>query len=212
MFIRSIRTVAGAITISMIAGSALVGAPVQGAALEVETLPVMQVLGAARPPVGHVEFCAGMPQECAAMPGRAMRIVLTSVSLAELDRMNRYVNARIAPVTDAELFGVAEKWSYPIDRGDCEDYVILKRRMLIDGGWPPSALLITVVRDEKGDGHAVLTVATDKGDLVLDNQRDEILPWQRTGYQYVKRQSQADPSAWVFVGTGPAAPGVASAR
>jgi len=27
--------------------------------------------------------------------------------------------------------------------GDCEDYVLLKRKMLIDAGWPREALLIT---------------------------------------------------------------------
>jgi predicted transglutaminase-like cysteine proteinase len=39
---------------------------------------------------------------------------------------------------------------------DCEDYVLLKRRMLMQAGWPREALLVTVVRDKKGDGHAVL--------------------------------------------------------
>ncbi len=35
----------------------------------------------------------------------------------------------------------------------------------MQAGWPREALLITVVRDKKGDGHAVLTVKTDKGDF-----------------------------------------------
>ena len=74
-------------------------------------------------------------------------------------------------MTDLEHWGVVEKWSYPEDGyGDCEDYVLLKRRMLMQSGWPREALLITVVRDRKGDGHAVLTVKTDKGEYILDNQ------------------------------------------
>ena len=63
--------------------------------------------------------------------------------------------------------------------------------MLIESGWPREALLITVVRDKKGDGHAVLTVKTDKGEFILDNQNEDILPWSETGYRFVKRQSQA---------------------
>ena len=57
-----------------------------------------------------------------------------------------------------------EKWSYPDDGyGDCEDYVLLKRRLLAARGFPESTLLITVVRDENNEGHAVLTVRTDRG-------------------------------------------------
>jgi len=96
---------------------------------------------------------------------------------------------------------VVEKWSYPDDGyGDCEDYVLLKRRTLMEAGWPREALLITVVRDRKGDGHAVLTVKTDQGEFVLDNQVQEILPWSETNYRFVKRQSQSDPNQWVSIG------------
>src|SRR5204862_6009211 len=94
-----------------------------------------------------------------------------------------------------------EKWSYPTDGyGDCEDYVLQKRKMLIDAGWPREALLITVVRDKKGDGHAVLTVKSDKGEFILDNQNEEVLLWTETGYRFVKRQSQHDVSVWVSLG------------
>ena len=78
--------------------------------------------------------------------------------------------------------------------------MLLKRRMLMQAGWPREALLITVVRDKKGDGHAVLTVKTDKGDFVLDNQEEEILLWSETGYRFVKRQSQSNPNVWVSLG------------
>ncbi len=78
--------------------------------------------------------------------------------------------------------------------------MLLKRRTLISLGWPAETLLIAVVRDKRGDGHSVLMVATDHGDLVLDNQEAEILPWYETGYRYVKRQKQGDPDAWVSLG------------
>lgn len=174
--------------------------------------PSMKVFGTARAPIGHAMFCATYPGECAPKGDRNARTVLDIARVTEMDRINREINGLIAPVTDAELYGTAERWAYPVDRGDCEDYVLLKRRMLIQAGWDPSSLLITVVRDEKGDGHAVLTAVTDRGDFVLDNQRDEILPWIATGYEYIKRQSQSDPKAWVYVGPARPETGVATAR
>ena len=106
-----------------------------------------------------------------------------------------------------------EKWSLPSDGyGDCEDSVLLKRRMLVEAGWPREALLITVVRDKKGEGHAVLTVKTDKGEFILDNQEDRVLLWSETGYRFVKRQSQSDQNVWVSLGDPRPAPSTASAR
>ena len=90
--------------------------------------------------------------------------------------------------------------------------MLLKRRMLIQSGWPREALLVTVVRDRHGDGHAVLTVKTDKGELILDNQNDEIRLWSDTGYRFVKRQSQADPNVWISLGDPRAAPATATSR
>jgi predicted transglutaminase-like cysteine proteinase len=173
--------------------------------------PAMDVIGFARAPVGFVAFCTRYPTDCAA-DKEPRRIVLTSQSIAELDRVNRLVNGRVQPVTDLALYGKTEYWAYPVDKGDCEDYVLLKRKMLIQTGWPASALLITVVRDQADEGHAVLTVVSDKGDYILDNQRDGVLPWRATVYDYIKRQSQTDPKAWVFVGTAKAGVGVASTR
>jgi predicted transglutaminase-like cysteine proteinase len=83
--------------------------------------------------------------------------------------------------------------------------------MLMQAGWPREALLITVVRDKRGDGHAVLTVKTDRGEYILDNQESEVLAWNKTGYRYVKRQSQSDQNAWVSLGE-PRAPATVSAR
>jgi predicted transglutaminase-like cysteine proteinase len=84
--------------------------------------------------------------------------------------------------------------------------------MLMQAGWPRQALLITVVRDQKGEGHAVLTVKTDKGEFILDNQNEEILLWSDTGYRYVKRQSQTDPNVWVALGDTRPATSTATSR
>src|SRR5262249_3315941 len=101
-----------------------------------------------RPPIGWVEFCADQPNECATVTSTARDIVLTTQAWKELIRINKWVNETIKPITDLEHWGVVEKWSYPDDGyGDCEDYVLLKRRMLVQAGWPREALLVTVVRD-----------------------------------------------------------------
>jgi predicted transglutaminase-like cysteine proteinase len=156
------------------------------------------IFGETSPPIGWVRFCQSRPWECRDS-GRAPRdAVMTRARLAELVELNRRVNAEIEPKTDLEIYGVEEHWTYPTAGvGDCEDYVLEKRRRLMQRGWPESALLITVVRDRRGDGHAVLIVRTNEGDLVLDNVTDEVKPWRDTGYRFVKRQSQWSPNVWV---------------
>jgi predicted transglutaminase-like cysteine proteinase len=150
-----------------------------------------------RPPVGYLQFCRQNPADCSAQAAGPQRLTLSQSRMQELTEINSLVNNAITPVTDQNLYGVAEMWTYPYDRGDCEDYVLLKRRLLMERGWPASALLITVVRDQKGDGHAVLTVTTSAGDLVLDNQEADIRFWRDTPYEYLKRQSKGDPNRWV---------------
>ncbi len=154
-----------------------------------------------RPPIGWVEFCAEHVSECKVAPSEPRSVVLSLRLWRDLVRINQAVNANIRPMTDLEHYGVVEKWAYPDDGyGDCEDYVLLKRRMLMEAGWPREALLITVVRETSGDGHAVLTVRTDHGDFVLDNQNEAIVLWSESGYRFVKRQSQSDPNVWVSLG------------
>ena len=165
----------------------------------------------ARPPIGWVQFCTERPAECRTERSVPRDVQFNKAVMQELVRVNRYVNAKVKPLTDLEQYGVIEKWTYPDSGyGDCEDYVLLKRKMLLALGWPREALLITVLRDKKGDGHAVLTVRTDKGEFILDNQVEEVLPWADTGYRYVKRQSQYDPNIWVSLGDQRPTPFVAA--
>ena len=166
-----------------------------------------------RPPIGWIEFCAERPRECSVGTSIARDVVLSAKAWKDLVRVNKWVNDNIRPKTDLEHWGVVEKWSYPDDGyGDCEDYVLLKRRMLMQSGWPRQSLLITVVRDKRGDGHAVLTVKTDRGEFVLDNQNEEVVLWSETGYRFVKRQSQSDPNVWVALGDPRPATTTAAAR
>lgn len=159
--------------------------------------PFMKVVGKTLPPIGYVQFCEANPSECRFGKTKAVRVRMSDSRWNELVKVNDFVNGRISPVTDQDLYNTPELWTYPERSGDCEDYVLLKRRHLIDLGWPPQTLLITVVRDIDNGGHAVLTVVTDLGDFILDNQNPDILPWMSTRYTYHKRQSQNGPNNWV---------------
>ena len=159
--------------------------------------PFMRVYGPAQPPYGFVRFCERNPDACRARHIEDIRFQPTPERLSELDEVNRWVNHAIAPATDMEIYGVSEFWTYPVDRGDCEDYALLKQKILIQRGWPKSSLLLTVVRDEKGEGHAVLTARTSQGDFVLDNKIDDVRLWNSAGYYFLMRQSYLDPRVWV---------------
>jgi predicted transglutaminase-like cysteine proteinase len=190
---------------------ALLAAPTAGTA---EERPLFISIGdTVRPPIGWVEFCVEYDPECKTKPSAPRDVVLSTQAWKDLQRIDLWVNTNIKPMTDMDHWGVVERWNYPDDGyGDCEDYVLQKRKMLMQAGWPREALLITVVRDQHGDGHAILTVKTDKGEFILDNQTDNILPWTDTGYRFVKRQSQSDPNVWVSLGDPHSAPATASSR
>ena len=150
-------------------------------------------------PVGANDFCKAHKGECTANPNAVAASVLTDKRWEQLVEVNNLVNAAIVPVTDQDYYQVSEYWTYPDGYGDCEDFALAKRKALIDAGWNPSTLLMTVVRQPNGEGHAVLMVRTDRGDLVLDNQDGRILLWNETPYTYLKRQSQADAGQWIDI-------------
>jgi predicted transglutaminase-like cysteine proteinase len=197
-----------------IAAAALAGAPAMpGAQAAGERTLFISVGATARAPIGWTEFCSEYAPECETRQLDARDVVLTAKAWKDLTRINKWVNDTVKPITDLEHWGVVERWNYPDDGyGDCEDYVLLKRRMLMQSGWPRQALLITVVRDKRGDGHAVLTVKTDKGEFILDNQNEDILLWSDTGYRFVKRQSQNDPNVWIALGDPRPATATATSR
>ena len=157
----------------------------------------MRTFGNVQPPHGFVRFCEMTPSECGTGNGQESRVYASPERLSELDDINRTINHAIAPATDMEVYGVKEYWTLPRTKGDCEDYALLKRHALVERGWPVNALLLTVVRDEKGEGHAVLTARTSQGDFILDNKVEDVRVWNRTDYQYVMRQSFLNPRVWV---------------
>jgi predicted transglutaminase-like cysteine proteinase len=125
--------------------------------------------------------------------------------------VNLLVNASIQPRSDMDHWNVLDRWDIPTDGyGDCEDYALLKRKLLMAEGLPRQALLITIVKDENGEGHAILTVKTDRGEFILDNMNDEVKPWTQLPYRFVKRQSQTDPNVWEQLGEPTSAPLIVS--
>lgn len=153
-------------------------------------------------PYGWVDFCNRRPEECSLGKLKPLDVRLNKSTWATMQKLNRRANDAIEPVTNLEHWGtLVDHWDYPVDgKGDCKVYALYKRKLLIEAGFPRQALLMTVVRDLEGEGHAILTVKTDRGEFVLDNLSDEIRPWDATGYTYVKRQSQDDPNVWLDLG------------
>lgn len=196
-----------------IAGSLLVGTILMlgGAATQARSGPSMPEAGSpaetgatVRPVAAWNAFCARLPAECTVDTTQPAKIPMTAALWKTLSTVNRRVNTRIKPITDQAHWGVVDRWDYPDDGfGDCEDYQLLKRRMLVERGLPRRALLMTVVIDEIGEGHAVLMVRTDRGDFILDNKTNAVLSWRDTGYAFIKREGQ-DSMKWVSLEGGDA--------
>ncbi|MER9004871.1 MULTISPECIES: transglutaminase-like cysteine peptidase [unclassified Mesorhizobium] len=172
----------------------------------------MHTGGRTTQPVGHYEFCQKLPQECAQRTPKQAPVELTRKLWAAIVDVNSSVNTRIVPRTDMEMWGKEEVWSYPDSGfGDCEDYALEKRRELMALGVPAGNLLMTVARQQNGDGHAVLTVRTSLGEFILDNLESKVLSWTDTDYTYLKRQSDQNSGVWVTINDG-RADAVASVR
>lgn len=164
---------------------------------------VMATGGLTSQPIGHYDFCKANPAECAIHPADLAPATMTGALWKQLVGVTVAVNAAVKPMSDYDIYGKDEVWAYP-DKGvgDCEDYVLEKRRRLNRLGLSLADLLITVVRKPDGEGHAVLTVRTDKGDYVLDNLTDKVRAWDQTGYRFLKRQAIDNTGRWVSIRDG----------
>ncbi|WP_336485885.1 transglutaminase-like cysteine peptidase [Methylobacterium nigriterrae] len=156
--------------------------------------------GEAKPISAWVTFCQAYAAECAVNRSEPGSITLTPALWNTIVAVNKRVNKAVQAMTDMDHLHVADRWDLAEDGiGDCEDFQLLKRHLLAEAGLPRRAMRMTVVIDEKGEGHAVLTLITDRGDMILDNKTNLVLPWRRTGYTFIKRESQ-DGVAWVSLG------------
>lgn len=165
------------------------------------TVGRVEPTGGARPVQAWIKFCERYGGECDVDTSEPATVTLTPRVWRTLNTVNRQVNTTVRATTDLEHWGVVDRWDLPSDgAGDCEDIQLLKRKILAEQhGLPRRAMRMTVVIDEQGEGHAVLMVRTDEGELILDNKRMSILPWHATGYVFVKREGQ-DSREWVSLG------------
>lgn len=160
----------------------------------------MTVGGPASQPIGHYDFCKLHHAECSIRSPHNAPEHMTGKLLRQITAVDVSVNTRVKPKSDVDNYGKEEWWSYPDNGfGDCEDYALEKRRELMIDGVAVSNLLMTVVRKPNGEGHAVLTVRTDKGDFILDNLTDKVRLWSETGYRYLKRQASDNTGHWVSI-------------
>lgn len=188
----------GMLGLAVIAAS-LVASASSVSAFDLSNPAFARTIGPTSIPIGHLEFCRRHRIECGPSGVAGSIQALSEQRWRQLVEANNRLNSEIIPVTDLDYYQVGELWTYPDGYGDCEDFVLAKRRLLINEGWDPSTLLIAVVRQTNGDGHAVLMVRTDRGDLILDNLDSTIRVWNETPYQFVKRQSQANAGEWVLI-------------
>jgi predicted transglutaminase-like cysteine proteinase len=184
----------------MVSKYRLTGAVFALAALTIPGAAAAQSLGTGgltSQPIGHYEFCKANPAECALSTPDRGPVRMTAALWNLVSGINVAVNEWVSPMSDIDIFGKDEVWAYPDEGvGDCEDYVLEKRRQL-SHSIALSNLLITVVRKKNGEGHAVLTVRSDRGDFILDNLTDEVKTWDKTGYRYLKRQASNNTGRWV---------------
>jgi predicted transglutaminase-like cysteine proteinase len=142
-------------------------------------------------PIAAIRFCMDNADECPS-GGEPQTVALTEARWAELETINRTVNAAIAPKPDRGI----DTWTLGATAGDCDDYAVQKRHELIARGWPSGAVTLAVARIAGGEFHLVVVVATDRGDYVLDNLHAAVMPWRRTGYGWMMRSEARDPRLW----------------
>jgi predicted transglutaminase-like cysteine proteinase len=123
-----------------------------------------------------------------------------------LAKVNSRINRAVRRGSDFGIYGSDDVWAMPLETklgsGDCEDYVLEKRRALLKAGVPASALSIAIVDTPQGETHAVLLVATTRGEYVLDNLSPWVTRWNDTGYSWRMRQAPGRPFEWVEVQGG----------
>ena len=128
----------------------------------------------------RLQHCRADPGSCSTEAARFWSMVEQVRTLrgkAQLERANRLANTTIGYASDMSLHGRLDAWSPPLatlrlGRGDCEDYAILKYRLLTEAGVRPADLKIVLVRDTAVRiDHAVLAARTGGRWFILDNRR-----------------------------------------
>lgn len=153
---------------------------------------IVPVAQAENAPLGYQLMCLKNPNAAECKGGGAAKVKVTTNVMATLKRVNTHVNRTIKPKYDNDGTDV---WTVNASAGDCEDYVLTKRRQLINSGIPAGSLRIAYVKTRRGEDHAILIVKTNGKDLVLDNLTATIKPLSQTGYRVIS-MSGSNPRKW----------------
>jgi predicted transglutaminase-like cysteine proteinase len=123
--------------------------------------------------------CRETMKDCPPAAQKFLAIVAAGhaqTGLARIGVINRAINLAIQPMSDLKQWGVADRWSAPLEtfstgRGDCEDYAIAKFVALTAAGVAPEDVKLVIVHDlAVGEGHAVVATHVGGHWVVLDNR------------------------------------------
>ncbi len=193
------RVRGGAIAAAVALACLMAGSP-PALAAKVTDASFIQMRRATAAPSGFSGVCSRYAWACSS--GGSARASDADV-LALAQKVNRQVNSAVHEVSDRNQYGVEEYWALPSGRGgDCEDFALMKKMVLMKQGVPASQLMIATVLDRHRAPHAVLVLRTGSGDLVLDNLRGQIRSWQDTGYSFLRIQDPKSPKVWHAVLAG----------
>ena len=151
-------------------------------------------------PMAYTQFCLRYANECndRKVRFRGGPVRLDESRWAELATVNREVNARIRPERNERGYA-GDKWLIGPLRGDCNDYAVTKRHELMERGWSARNLLLSEVVTSGGEHHLILVVRTSGGDFVLDNLTQQVRPWSRVPYHWVRIQRPDGSQLWSSV-------------
>ena len=121
---------------------------------------------------------------------------MNNYSIAE--RINSDVNASVTYKTDLAQYGKPEHWIEANTLGDCEDYALLKRELLLKAGFARKDLHLACCWCETGEYHAVLLCNTNKGWFVLDNRHSLPMIPKQCGYAWDKALDEVDGKWYVL--------------
>lgn len=141
-------------------------------------------------PAGWLTLCQQQPAVCAPT-GTPTVVELDAAQWDWVRQVNRYVNATITPVRDT----AGDVWQVGVSEGDCEEFALAKRQALLDAGFPAGAIRLAVAQ-RQGEYHAVLTLETTMGTMVLDNLIEDIVPFDSLPYGWVLLERTDQYIAW----------------
>lgn len=143
--------------------------------------------------------------DCSRAQKRLASVVAKAGSLSfreKLQAVNGTVNATIRYTADSELYAQKDHWATPAEtlsrqKGDCEDYALLKMAALRSMGFPEASMSIVILRvTDRKLYHAVLAVSTSEGHFILDNLRPNVT-LDRTYSTYLPLYSVSADRAWI---------------